>query len=156
MEFPVELQKPLHFHIFWLILATLFIVVAAFLLYYSYKNWNIKKEKKLKVKKPPRKNIPLIRKKYLLKLDELEKNINNGNINNRAAYQKLSTIIRMFVYEMTGITVQNCTLEEIRTLRMPRLTKLVEEYYEPEFSSLELGDALASLSITRKVVSAWH
>ena len=62
----------------------------------------------------------------------------------------------MFVYEMTGITVQNCTLEEIRTLRMPRLTKLVEEYYEPEFSSLELGDALASLSITRKVVSAWH
>ena len=156
MELPVELQKPLHFHIAWLIIATLFLIAAAFLLFYSQKKFSIKKEKKLKVKKPPRKNIPLIRKKYLSKLDELEKNIKEGSIDNRTAYQKLSTIIRLFVYEMTGITVQNCTLEEIRTLRMPRLTKLVEEYYEPEFSSLELGDALASLSITRKVVSAWH
>lgn len=156
MEFPVELQKPLHFHIAWLIIATLFFIAAAFLLFYSQKKFSSKKEKTLKVKKPPRKNIPLIRKRYLAKLDELEMNINEGSIDNRTAYQKLSTIIRMFVYEMTGITVQNCTLEEIRTLRMPRLTKLVEEYYEPEFSSLELGDALASLSITRKVVSAWH
>ena len=62
----------------------------------------------------------------------------------------------MFVYEMTGISVQNCTLEEIRPLRIPRLTRLVEEYYEPEFSSEDLGDALKSLSKTRKEIESWH
>ena len=156
MKPPVELQNLLHFHWLWLLLATLFLIGSLGLLYYSWRKYASPKEKKLKVKKPPKKLASEIRNKYLAKLNELENSIKNKDCDNREAYQKLSTIIRMFVYEMTGISVQNCTLEEIRPLRMPRLTRLVEEYYEPEFSSENLGDALKSLSKTRKEIQAWH
>ena len=156
MNPPVELQNLLQFHWLWLLLATIFLISAFGLLYYSWRKYTSPKEKKLIVKKPPKKTANEIRKIYLAKLNELENNIRNTDVDNREAYQKLSTIIRMFVYEMTGISVQNCTLEEIRPLRIPRLTRLVEEYYEPEFSSEDLGDALKSLSKTRKEIESWH
>ncbi len=156
MNPPVSLQEALQFHILWVFLAIALLIGALVLIIYAYKKYYVADDKKIIIKKPSKQSIPKIKEKYLNQINELEINLKNNTINNRQGYQKLSTIIRMFVYEMTGISVQNYTLEEIKVLRMPRLTKLVAEYYEPEFSSYDLGDALDSLSLTRKVVEAWQ
>lgn len=156
MQPPVELQRPLNLHWIWLLIALILLCGAILLFLYIKKNKYSTTTKKIKIKKPNKKSIEQIKKKYLAQLDELEKDIRSNKVDNRTGYQKLSIIIRTFVYTMTGIFVQNYTLEEIKPLRMPRLTHLVEEYYEPEFSHEELGNVLSSLSKTRKEIEAWH
>ena len=65
-------------------------------------------------------------------------------------------IIRNFVYETTNIKVQYYTLEEIRPLNMDQLTKLVEEYYVPEFAKDSTTKIETSLKHTREVIEKWQ
>lgn len=92
---------------------------------------------------------------YLELLDALERDFNQGICDIRCTYQRMSVIIRDFVYEMTGIKVQNYTLRDIRKIRMPILEELVEEYYSPEFAQKSEGDVKASLDKTRNAIKNW-
>ena len=105
---------------------------------------------------PEVKNIYSIKGKYRLQLNELQQEIEQNKISTRKAYQKLSSIIRNFIFEMTHIKVQNYSLAEIRRLKMSVLTALVEEYYDPEFSKESNGDILQSLEKTRQVMERWN
>lgn len=156
METTVTLQNPLQFRIIWIIIPFVLLLVIFLLQYIAKKKWPLPdKERNIVVKTPPRLTRIQIRQKYTKKCNELEASINEGNTNIRDGYQELSYIIRNFVYEMTGIEVQNCTLEEIRTVQIPELTSLVEEYYEPEFARESKGEVLASLDKTRSVILSW-
>ena len=59
-------------------------------------------------------------------LDKLSKEVEENKVNSREAYQKLSTIIRYFVYEVTNIKVQNYTLKEIKKINRPILYELIQ------------------------------
>ena len=96
-----------------------------------------------------------IKKKYLLQLDNLVKEVNDNSINVRKAYQKLSKLIRNYIFETTGIKVQNYTLSEIEKVNMPSLYELVKEFYNPEFSISSSGNILESISKTRVVIEKW-
>ena len=85
----------------------------------------------------------------------ITKRLDNNNISIREAYQKLSSTIRYFVYEVTNIKVQNYTLQDIKKLDMPILYELVEEYYVPEFSEKSIGNIKLSIEKTRKVIEKW-
>jgi len=98
----------------------------------------------------------VIKKKYLKKLDKLEREIHNSNVEIRIVYIKLSTIIRNFIYEMTNIKVQNYTLSDIKTIDIPHLKDLISEYYKPEFEEISSGDMEKSLERTRKVIKEWE
>lgn len=102
-----------------------------------------------------KKNIKEIKIKYLRKLLSLERKIEKNEITIRKAYQGLSNIIRYFVHDVTGIKVQNCTLEDIKKLNMPKLYALIKEYYRPEFAEKSLGDVKSSIEKTRKVIRKW-
>ena len=77
-------------------------------------------------------------------------------INLRTAYQKISEIIRLFVFEMTDITTQNYSLREIKKLNIPILYQLIEEYYEPEFTSKPVGDFEEAIKKARGVIKEWN
>lgn len=157
METNVTLQNPLQFRLIWIILPILLIVASYLLWLYAKKKWPLpKKYKPLSIKTPPAFTRAQIRQKYLEKMNTLETSYQSGNITSRKAYQSLSSIIRNFVFEMTKIHVQNYTLAEIKTLNMPALSKLVEEYYEPEFARESNGEMLASLEKTRSVIASWN
>ena len=115
-----------------------------------------RKKKTKVIKKAEAKNIPLIKEKYLVKLDQLILQLNQQRISNRHAYQSLSNIIRNFVYEMINIQVQNYSLQEIERLQIPILTELVREYYEPEFSKISRGNILSSIEKTKEVIRRWN
>ncbi len=105
--------------------------------------------------KPEPKNVLTIRQKYLNQIKELKDEVDAKLITNRKAYQRLSVIIRNFINETTSIKVQNYTLEEIKQAKMPVLTKLVAEYYAPEFSKDIEGDISSSIRRTKEVIEKW-
>lgn len=93
---------------------------------------------------------------YLNKLDKLESDLGEGKITSRKAYQELSMLIRLFVYELTGIEVQSYTLKEIKKLKISVLYELVKEYYDPEFSKISKGNITSSINKTRGVIKRWR
>ncbi len=116
--------------------------------------WIKKKKKTVETKTNPKK-LYTTKEKYLRMISYLEKEIDENKINNRKAFQKLSKIIRLFVYEMTSIKLQNYSLDEIKTLNIEELSQLVEEYYDPEFAKYSKGDLKKSIEKTKKVIELW-
>jgi len=155
MQTSVSLEPPFSYSIQYIILGLLIILTITIWWYLKRNN------KKLPVKveiheEVSKKNIKAIKIKYLKKLLILEKKLDKNEIPIRKAYQSLSSIIRYFVYAVTGIKVQNCTLEDIKKLNMPKLYELIKEYYRPEFAEKSLGDIKSSIEKTRKVIKKWN
>ena len=103
-----------------------------------------------------RKDIASIKYNYLNRLNILEQNLNNKTITSRRAYQELSSLIRDFVFELTGLEVQTCTLKEIKKLNIPVLFELIKEYYDPEFSKISKGNITSSINKTKEVIGKWN
>lgn len=158
MQTSVELQEPISYMSLWLIIAIVLAVLIIFtqVFFRILFKGRLKRPKKLKVKKPKPKTLEKIRKKYLSRLYVIENDIAGGKYTVRQGYQQLSECVRGFVFEATGIPVDKCSLSEIRTLKMPVLTGLVTEYYEPEFARFTVADIRKSLFKTRKAIETWH
>lgn len=112
--------------------------------------------RKLKVKAPSGPKLEEIRADSLHSLAKLMDDYRTGRITNRAAYQRLSGIVRSFVHGATGLKVTNCTFEEIKALNMPRLTALVHDYYEPEFAYDSAGEFMRSHRTTSELIAGWR
>ena len=97
-----------------------------------------------------------IKARYLILLAGLENQCRGGKISNRKAYQELSKIARNYIYETTGVKVQNYTLDEIKGTNMSGLYNVVSDCYAPEFSIDKDGDIYVSISKARKVVEGWN
>ena len=111
--------------------------------------------KNVKIIQPSSKNLFDIKNKYLYNIQILIEDLNANKISERIAYQSLSRLIRNFIYEVTNIKVQYYTLEDIKKINMPILSKLVEEYYNPEFERVSKGNVLESIDKTKKVIENW-
>ncbi len=155
MQVTVELQdKFSYIPIVLLGFATL--VITVFLIRWAIKEKTTKQKnvrKKKEIIEP--KNVMAIKENYDRMLKEIESRYASRRLSDRQAYQELSRVIRQFVYEMTGIKVQNYTLLEIRGLNMPQLTTLIEECYVPEFAPDHPGEIQDSLKSARKVIKEW-
>lgn len=151
MQVQTEL-RPMFSYSFLTILLTIIILIIIFLLIKFIK----KKEIQKNIIIPTYKDLITIKEKYLLKLQELANNLNSDNITNRKAYQNLSNLIRNFIYETTNIKVQNYTLKEIKTINIPILYELVNEYYDPEFAKISKGNISSSIEKTRMVIEKWN
>lgn len=158
MESSVELQAPMAFQHIWAWLAAILIITAVFLqVFFRVRRARAGQvPKKIRIRKPPAALLPQIKEKYLRELFDVEGALGREDISVREAFQRLSAIIRGFVYEVTGIRVQNYTLYEIRQLNIKRLTKLIEEYYTPEFARTTRMKGFASIERTRGVISRWY
>lgn len=105
---------------------------------------------------PSESKIKLAKEKYSKLLMNLEARYRMGKVSERGAYQELSKYIRHFVHDVTGIKVQNYTLEEIGSLNIPNLYYLIAECYAPEFSADGSGDLGVSISKAREVINGWN
>ena len=154
MKTSVNFQGPFSYNIGLIIglviVLFLFVIGAIIVSYEKQKRKEIVKE----IVKP--KNLEEIKKEYLNKITELEDELKNNKVTTRKSYQKLSLLIRMFVYEVTKINVQKLTLKEIKKYKLPILTELVEEYYVPEFAKEEPNSIEKSLEKTRKAIEKWN
>ena len=158
MRISVDLEDPISYMLIWLLLGLVFIAAVIFLQIYFRKKFGdaLKRPKKIKIRKPKPKTMQEIRMNYLGKLGGIEADLRSGKISIRQAYQNMSSCIRGFIFEATGIPVEKYTLSEIRKVNIPALTQLVEEYYEPEFARFTYADVNQSIYKTRKVLELWH
>lgn len=152
MQLDVELQdmfsySSLLFLIPFLIVAV--VVLVCVLMKFKKRMANAKPEE-------PVRNIHKLRAKYDKLLEALMRKAEEGKADNRAASQELSSIIRDFVYNATGVNVTSATLEEIGELNMPKLYELVAECYVPEFSVIAEGEVLPTIEKARKVIAEWN
>lgn len=136
----------------WPIIIILIILILGFVLYFK----KPKKKKLANIVLPVKKNIMDIKNKYLNKIEILINDLNNKTISDRIAYQRLSCLIRNFIYEATDIKVQNYTLSEIEKANIPILYELVKEYYDPEFAINSFGNILSSIMKTKEVILKWN
>ncbi len=151
MQVTTELRPLFSYSILYIIFTIILIIFVLIITRYMKK-----KELKKKLIIPNHKDLLVIKKKYLTKIDNLIINFNNSKLSSRKAYQELSSIIRNFIYEVTNIQVQNYTLKDISTINMPILYQLVSEYYNPEFSKISKGNITLSINKTRMVIEKWN
>ncbi|MCR5148136.1 MAG: hypothetical protein K6C35_04115 [Eubacterium sp.] len=158
MQTSVELQEPISYMPLWIILAIvlLLLIIASQIVFRILFKGRLKKPKKVKIKKPRPKTMEEIKKKYLFMLNSIESNLAGGKITVREGYKRISECIRGFVFEATGVPVDKFSLSEIRKMRMPVLTSLVQEYYEPEFARTTYADIRQSAFKTRKAIETWR
>lgn len=157
MNIEVELQDPYMFSTWpiYVVLGLFILSIIIVAIYFLFIRHRIK-DKPIEIKKPPMSLVAGIKKKYLDAIIKIEDDVNKGKIDNRKAYRELSSVIRLFVFDMTGIKVQNYTLTEISILKIKPLTTLVAEYYSPEFAKGENGDIKNSIVKTRGVIQKWR
>ena len=151
MQVASDLRPMFSYSLLYIIITIVIIAILIVLLKVDFKRK--KKEIPIIVKS---KNIYEIKNKYLELIDNLEIDVNENKITNRHAYQKLSSLIRNYIFEATSIKVQNYTLKDIEKINMPVLYDLVAEYYDPEFAIISKGNILNSLKKTRKVIERWN
>lgn len=114
---------------------------------------NIKKTANSNEYKP----VPLsVKQVYVRKLKKIDDEFRTGKISSRDGYQLLSAIIRDFLIEYKGIDVSTKTLAEIRGMNIPRLERLLEEYYEPEFSKESTRHLEYSVERTIEAIEEWN
>ena len=158
MKTSVTLQEPFSYSMIPMIVVGILVALYGIYLIISI----LQKQPKKKTATPvPKKiispaDIRTIKSKYLAELENIKQALWTQQISTRDAYQKMSLCIRHFVYEVTGIQVQNCTLEDIKGLHMPGLESLIAEYYAPEFAMTSMSDSAASLERTKRVIELWN
>lgn len=155
MNITVELQPPMLYMTRFTVIALVCAAAAAVLWFFFIRS--IRKE-------PVGETEPVhdaawrerTRRSYAAQLTELEARLDAGEIDMRQAYQEMSSVLRLFVHEMTGIHVHEFTLTEIRKVGIPRLTQLVSSYYTPEFALWSRADARKALKKTKDVIQTWN
>lgn len=104
-----------------------------------------------------------LKQKYIGEITRLGEKIEDGSMDERECYQKLSLLIREFVHDATGINTASCTYEDIRGLKIKTLTELIGEFYEPEFARVDelktnhtkKRDLEKAMAKTRKMIEQW-
>jgi len=140
----------------WIIVAAVLIVSAVLIWILLYRVLKEKLGKNpMKIRQVPRGVLLGLKRKYMKELAKLEDDVRGGRLTIREAYQRLSLIIRLFVFEVTGIRVQEYTLSEIEKLNYKPLTALVSEYYVPEFAREADSDIMSAIYKTRGVIDKW-
>lgn len=151
MQSDIDLAGPFHYSIW-------YIVVVGFLLFLGlgiivWLKVQKKSQKEIVVKKQAPLDLAMIKKKYIMRLDELSKRINNDNP--RSSYQELSYLMRSFVFEVTGVKVTKYTLREIDRKKFPVLYDMIKEFYLPEFSEEGYGDLMSAIGKVRVGIESW-
>lgn len=94
--------------------------------------------------------------KYQTLINEVEQKYSAKELSARQVHQKLSYLLRMFVFETRGHRVDTLTLDDLKKTRYDELTKAIEQFYLPEFAAVERGNVPNALELSRKVVSEWN
>ena len=161
MPTTVELQKmfkysatPIVITVAALIAVTLLLI--AMILWKIFKNKKEGKKNTIKSILWIKPDMERLRQEYLAKLMKIEMEFDSDTTQIRLAYERMSRLIRDFAYKATGIDVMKYSLSEIRKTEHDNLADLIEEYYEPEFDKISVGDVKASIEKTRGVISKWN
>jgi hypothetical protein len=101
-------------------------------------------------------NIPALKSKYLKLIDDVEAGFRSKQYTARYSHQRLSILLRFFVFEASGFPAHVMTVSDLKISRYPKLGQLIDEYYPPEFAAIEAQDVDTALLSARTAVQTWQ
>ncbi len=152
------LSPSVQYNIIWFIIGAVLLLLIIVL--YTYIFWTTRKKKirtlaTLPVITQVHVSIDALREKYLKIITTIEFQYQNKEIDLRQLHLLLSTTVRLFVYEVKGISVHKLTLTEIKNADLIKLYDVIVKYYPLEFDSLQNGDANNSVALAKGMVQQW-
>lgn len=160
MPVSVELQDPYSYSI-WpivivaiIIVASLVAIVLLTILFKIRKGPSKPKAPVTQIFKP--KTLADAQREYLAKIAYVEQQHKEGKMDVRTVHQELSAIVRMFVYDVTGVQAQNFSLNELKAYNINPISKLIEEFYAPEFAERTDKQTEDSIRDAREVIYKWN
>lgn len=151
------LNPPIQYNIIWLIIGLcIFALIPIWYLvvrwltrrrpYKAYQNFS---------KLPEGKELELLKKKYLERIDEIYRLYAAKAITLRDLHYELSITLRYFVYEAKRVPAPIMTLSDLKVTSYPVLTQLVEYYYAEEFGVVGRGNATTSVQHAKGFITQW-
>lgn len=154
-----DLQPPIQYAGYYVVYGVLLVVLAVAVVFTVFFLTRRKPQRNLSTLKPKPyipPNVDAIKQKYLALIAETETQQANGMVASRVAYQSLSKLVRLFIYEVNGNRVDTFTLDQLRRSRYPEVTKAVEEYYPPSFQRMSATAGPEAFELARGVIAAWN
>ena len=93
---------------------------------------------------------------YLELVDEVERRYVTGSLPEREAFLQLSSLMRRFVFEASGLKAHTATLAELREAAPALVSATIADIYPAEFEPDPEGVSFElSAASVREVVSTW-
>ncbi|WP_285724415.1 hypothetical protein [Psychromicrobium xiongbiense] len=148
---------PLDYGPLWIAVAVLAVVLALagyFWVFYSTRKLRPAPAGGSSSPLPPRK-LPGLRERYLARIAEVYSAYQRGGLPARQAHQELSSAVRGFAQELTGLRTDRMTLAELRAAGLPVVGDAVEVFYPGEFGVQDDCSVEHSTQVAAQVVSTW-
>ena len=100
-------------------------------------------------------DLVALKQKYLALISEVEVQAQQAQITPRQTHQRLSTLVRQFVFDASGFRAQIMTLSDLEKSRYPAVKEVIQKYYPGEFESIVRGDPLEACTVAKGMVQAW-
>jgi len=101
-------------------------------------------------------DLAALKNKYIALIDEAATEHQQNKLTARQTHQKLSLIVRFFVFEATGFPAQVMTLSDIERRNFPTLQSTIAAYYPDEFEALLKGNVTVSVTKAKDMVTTWQ
>jgi len=149
-----ELQSPAAYDDRWMWLALLTVVVVV--VYYAAVLWWTRPRRSRR--RPARRLRADSRQAHLARLDAIEASFADGWISAREGHQRISTTVRSFVAETSGVPASAMTLADLEREGPEPLADVIGLVYPPEFvadESLAQREFRDAMDRARGMVSTW-
>ncbi len=98
-----------------------------------------------------------LKKHFLELVDDVERRYATGSLPERDVFLELSSLMRRFVFEATGVRAHTLTLAELREAAPAPVSATIADIYPAEFEpdpvDVSVGSSIAGV---REVISTWH
>lgn len=95
------------------------------------------------------------RERYLGLIDDAEADHRAGRMRARQLHQRMSFLVREFVFEIDGVNAPTMTLSDLRATRHHPLGDTVSQLYPGEFAPIDRGSPGESAELARRLVRSW-
>ena len=146
MKFSVDLEAPFALSAYWYAVGILLIILGRVLLIFFGRFFRTDPESPIRIDR--------VYKACMKRIAGIERGYKSGELDTRAAHGQMSSEVRWFVQEVTGLPAQSMVYEELRRRGRPELAELIREYYGPEFSYISESDAVQAIEKGRALVQA--
>ena len=144
MKFSVDLEAPFALSAYWYAVGILLIILGRVLLIFFGRFFRTDPESPIRIDR--------VYKACMKRIAGIERGYKSGELDTRAAHGQMSSEVRWFVQEVTGLPAQSMVYEELRRRGRPELADLIREYYGPEFSYKSESDAVQAIEKGRSLV----
>ena len=144
MKFSVDLEAPFALSAYWYAVGILLIILGRVLLIFFGRFFRTDPESPIRIDR--------VYKACMKRIAGIERGYRSGELDTRAAHGQMSSEVRGFVQEVTGLPAQSMVYEELRRRGRPELAELIREYYGPEFSYISETDAVQAIEKGRALV----